>query len=98
MGMSGYAKAIAAAIGAGLTAAITYYPHAAWIPIATAICTALATYHIGNEPQKSTQASTVQTQDNIPAQEGAMVSPDTLTIGPDDSTKVSLTFSERTQT
>lgn len=53
--MPAYAKAIAAAIGAGITAAISYYPHASWIPIAAALCTVLATYAMPNVPKNSEQ-------------------------------------------
>lgn len=47
-----YAKAVSAAIGAGLTAALSYYPHASWIPIAAAVCTLLATYAVPNVPKQ----------------------------------------------
>ena len=61
---TGNEKAIAAAIGAGLTAAISFYPHAGWIPIATAVCTMLATYHIGNTPPDTTPAATTETNES----------------------------------
>lgn len=65
-----YAKAIAAAIGAGLTAALSYYPHASWIPIASAICTLLATYAIPNvaKPPMATGQLTVPNDNTIPAE------------------------------
>ena len=56
-----YAKAIAAAIGAGLTAAISYYPHVAWLPAALAVATVLATYAIPNAPKQSAVVSSVKT-------------------------------------
>lgn len=64
-----YAKAIAAAIGAGLTAALSYYPHASWIPIASAICTLLATYAIPNAAKPSAPESMpVHSPDTVPNQ------------------------------
>lgn len=48
-----YAKAITAAIGAGVTAAISYYPHATWLPIVSAVLTLLATYAIPNVPSSN---------------------------------------------
>ena len=58
--MTQYAKAIAAAIGAGLTAAISYYPHVAWLPAALAAVTVLATYAIPNAPKQNTVVSSVK--------------------------------------
>ncbi len=49
-----YAKAIVTAIGVGLTLAITYYPHASWIAIASAVVTALATYAVPNAKKPPT--------------------------------------------
>lgn len=68
-----YAKAIAAAIGAGLTAALSYYPHASWIPIASAICTLLATYAIPNAakpsaPNMAPEPMPVHSPDTVPNQ------------------------------
>lgn len=61
------AKAIATAIGTGLTAAISYYPHAGWIPIAAAICTAMAVYAIPNSPKKVPENGS-PVPGNLPAQ------------------------------
>ena len=46
--MSKYAKAVTTALGIALTVAVTYYPHASWIPIATALGTVLGVYAVPN--------------------------------------------------
>ena len=61
-----YAKAVSAAIGAGLTAALSYYPHASWIPIAAAVCTLLATYAVPNVP-KEVPPGTSSVSSDLPA-------------------------------
>lgn len=94
-----YAKAITAAIGAGITAAISYYPHASWIPIASAICTLLATYAIPNvakTPVSPAQLS-VPDENNVPAPVAKATAPDTGNSGPEVvPLEDLLTFSERT--
>jgi len=45
-----YAKAVAAVIGAGVLAASTFYPTAAWLRIAIAVCTAIAVGAVTNTP------------------------------------------------
>lgn len=46
--MSKYAKAVAAAILAGLTAAASFWPGNHWVTIAIAVVTVLAVYFVPN--------------------------------------------------
>lgn len=52
--MSAYAKAVAAMIGSGLTAAVALYPNATWIPIVIAVLTPLAVLSVPNAAKKKT--------------------------------------------
>lgn len=51
--MGAYAKAIAAMLGSGLTAAVALYPNATWVPIAIAILTPLTVLAVPNAPKKT---------------------------------------------
>jgi hypothetical protein len=48
-----YAKTIAAILGSALTVAVGQFPHATWIPIATAAITIIGVYAVPNVPGKS---------------------------------------------
>lgn len=53
MNLGSYAKTLAAIVGSALTVAVTQYPHATWVPFATAAITVIGVFAVPNMPGKS---------------------------------------------